>query len=318
LARQVRWFLRRNALPKVLAIPNRAGWAIDYKAKNIKQALADRFDVSLRYEADVTEADVKTADIVLVFYWLELQNMKVPESVFARRHDRLLMGICSHVELDGKRREPGLAMLRRLPRAVFVNSKILETEFSPLMSVPVHYTPNGMDSTFFTPAPEPIERAPGELRVGWAGSLKNHGSAHRRFHEVIEPAAADVPGARLVTAIREEHWRDHDEMLDFYRGLDVYVCASVSEGTPNPCLEAAACGVPVITTRVGNMPEFIDDGVNGCFFDGTTADLVAQLTHLRDDVSLRSSMGRRIRQTAESWDWSVQSLNYARMFESML
>src|SRR5262249_30867749 len=100
--------------------------------------------------------------------------------------------------------------------------------------------------------------------------------------------------------------------------LDVYVCASISEGTPNPCLEAAACGVPVITTPVGNMPELIEDGGNGFFFDGTEAELVDRLTRLRDDASLASSMSSRIRESMVLWDWNVQAQSYARMFESVL
>jgi glycosyltransferase involved in cell wall biosynthesis len=244
--------------------------------------------------------------------------MKLPESDLARRSDRLVMGIGSHTSLEGDRRERGLEVLRRLPRAVFVNSRELERAYGPLMTVPVHYTPNGVDTTFFSPGAEQCGQQPGELRVGWAGSLKNHGSAHRRFHEVIEPAVAAVPGARLFTAIREERWRPHAEMVEFYRGLDVYVCASVSEGTPNPCLEAAACGVPIVTTPVGNMPELIDDGVNGFFFDGTVPELVDRLTRLRDDAALAASMSARIRQSATAWDWTIQAENYARMFESVL
>jgi hypothetical protein len=42
-------------------------------------------------------------------------------------------------------------------------------------------------------------------------------------------------GAELRLAIREEKWRGREEMLDFYHSLDVYVCASRSEGAPNPC-----------------------------------------------------------------------------------
>ena len=55
---------------------------------------------------------------------------------------------------------------------------------------------------------------------------------------------------QLLTAAREERWRGPEEMRDFYRSLDVYLCASRSEGAPNTCLEAAACGVPLVTTAV--------------------------------------------------------------------
>ena len=304
-------------LPRILAIADRPGWAIDRKAQNLRRVLARRFEIVQRFQHDVTESDVNAADIVLIFYWFQIAKLPLPESVLARRSDRLVIGICSHREMEGEFREPGLAILQRLARAVFVNNRKLEHEYAPLLRIPVHYTPNGVDTTFFCPPPEPQPYS-GELRVGWAGSLGNHGPAHRGFHDVIEPAVAAVPGVRLQTAIREQHWRNHDEMLDFYRDLDVYVCASRSEGTLNPCLEAAACGVPLVTTRVGNMPELVRDGDNGLFFDGTAEGLANKLALLRDTPSLRSRMATRMIETIREWDWSVQAENYAHMFTSLL
>ncbi|RJT29723.1 glycosyltransferase family 4 protein [Mesorhizobium jarvisii] len=304
-------------LPRILAIADRPGWAIDRKAQNLRRVLARRFEIVQRFQHDVTESDVNAADIVLIFYWFQIAKLPLPESVLARRSDRLVIGICSHREMEGEFREPGLAILQRLARAVFVNNRKLEHEYAPLLRIPVHYTPNGVDTTFFCPPPEPQPYS-GELRVGWAGSLGNHGPAHRGFHDVIEPAVAAVPGVRLQTAIREQHWRNHDEMLDFYRDLDVYVCASRSEGTPNPCLEAAACGVPLVTTRVGNMPELVRDGDNGLFFDGTAEGLANKLALLRDTPSLWSRMATRMIETIREWDWSVQAENYAHMFTSLL
>jgi len=304
-------------LPRILAIADRPGWAIDRKAQNLRRVLARRFEIVQRFQHDVTESDVNAADIVLIFYWFQIAKLPLPESVLARRSDRLVIGICSHREMEGEFREPGLAILQRLARAVFVNNRKLEHEYAPLLRIPVHYTPNGVDTTFFCPPPEPQPYS-GELRVGWAGSLGNHGPAHRGFHDVIEPAVAAVPGVRLQTAIREQHWRNHDEMLDFYRDLDVYVCASRSEGTPNPCLEAAACGVPLVTTRVGNMPELVRDGDNGLFFDGTAEGLANKLALLRDTPSLRSRMAARMIETIREWDWGVQAENYAHMFTSLL
>ncbi|RNJ44994.1 lipopolysaccharide biosynthesis protein [Mesorhizobium erdmanii] len=304
-------------LPRILAIADRPGWAIDRKTQNLRRVLERRFEIVQRFQHDVTESDVNAADIVLIFYWFQIAKLPLPESVLARRSDRLVIGICSHRELEGEFREPGLATLHRLARAVFVNNRKLEHEYAPLLRIPVHYTPNGVDTTFFCPPPEPQPYS-GELRVGWAGSLGNHGPAHRGFHDVIEPAVAAVPGARLLTAIREQHWRNHDEMLDFYRDLDVYVCASRSEGTPNPCLEAAACGIPLVTTRVGNMPELVRDGDNGLFFDGTAEGLADKLALLRDTPSLRSRMAARMIETIREWDWRVQAENYAHMFTSLL
>ena len=57
------------------------------------------------------------------------------------------------------------------------------------------------------------------------------------------------------------------EMLNFYNNIDYYLCVSYNEGTPNPALEAGSCGVPIISTKVGNIPEIIKKNVNGFFIE---------------------------------------------------
>ncbi len=305
-------------LPRILAIVDRPGWAIDKKASCLARHLADRYRFIVRYQHEVDEDDLKAADLIVIFYWLELLKMPLSEAVLARFSDRLLMGICSHYELDGLLREQGLVVLNRLPTRVFAINAMLQREVAPLIRVPVHYTPNGVDTTFYQPAPAPHRPATDRLRVGWSGSLSNMGPEHRGFTNIIEPAVAALPGFELVTAIREERWRNSDEMLEFYHDIDLYVCASRSEGAPNTCLEAAACGIPVVTTRVGNMPELITDGENGLFFDGTVNGLIEKLSLLRDSPALRSAYGKRIRRSVEAWDWCHLAENYDRMFRAVL
>jgi glycosyltransferase involved in cell wall biosynthesis len=48
-------------------------------------------------------------------------------------------------------------------------------------------------------------------------------------------------------------------MCDYYEKIDVYICVSITEGTPKPLLEAMGCGVPVITTDVGVVKEYIGE-----------------------------------------------------------
>ena len=77
------------------------------------------------------------------------------------------------------------------------------------------------------------------------------------------PAIKGSKGSVLKLAAREEKWRTQEEMVAFYQGVDVQICASRTEGGPHPLLEAAACGIPLISTRVGIAPELIKDGDNG-------------------------------------------------------
>jgi glycosyltransferase involved in cell wall biosynthesis len=305
--------------PVVLCVVDRPNWAHDRKTEALKRTLGDAYEIVKRYQADVSTDDLGRADCVLFYYWLQVERLSPLREMLRRLRERLVIGICSHFELDGAWREPGLATLEELARAVFVNNRQLREEFEPALSRPVFYTPNGVDTELFragaAPRP-PVSRR--TLRVGWAGSLTNHGAEHRGVHQFIAPAVTAVAGAELCLAVREEKWRDQEEMLEFYRSLDVYVCASRSEGTPNPCLEAAACGLPVITTRVGNMPDLIREGENGFFVERDVADIAEKLRRLRDDPELRVRLGRTARATIEPWDWRRQAAHYDAMFQTVL
>ncbi|HEY4639853.1 MAG TPA: glycosyltransferase [Thermoanaerobaculia bacterium] len=307
---------KRASEPRVLCIVNRPNWAHDLKTRALATALAGHYRLVTRYQSEVTAADIESADLVLVHFWLQIDEMRHLARAFRRASDRLILGACSEYELEGAWRKPGLAMLSKLPRAVFAINLKLAKRLEATLERQVFYTPNAVDTDFYRPVAAP-PRA-GMLRVGWAGSLKNHTAEHRGVPNFIAPAVAAVDGAELCLAAREERWRNPEEMREFYQSLDVYVCASRSEGGPNPCLEAAACGVPVVTTPVGSMPEFIRDGENGFFVARDIDDIAAKLRRLRDDPRLREQMGRAARMAVEAWDWRHLASRYAEMFEAVL
>lgn len=307
----------KDGRPFVLCIVDRPGWAHDRKTAAIASALAGEYRLVTRYQSELSEADLDSADLALFYYWLQIDGLSWRMRRAVKRvRDRLLIGACSHYELERRWRKPGLAMLSTLPRAVFANNLGLAKQLEAALGRDVFYTPNGVDTTFFRPEGAPP--AVGPLRVGWAGSLSNQTSEHRGVPQFIVPAVAAVEGAELCLAAREERWRGAEEMRDYYQSLHVYVCASLSEGTPNPCLEASACGVPIVTTPVGNMPEFVREGVNGLFVTRDVDDIAAKLRLLRGDRELRGRMGQAARAAAEAWDWREQSTRYAMMFEEVL
>ncbi len=307
-------------LPRVVYVVDAKGWAHDKKAKNLCRALAGRYEGRVVYQDALTQRDLEEADLVVVFYWRQLQSLERLKEPLSRMRGKLLMGVCSHNELEGEHRSPGLAALRRLPRFVFTHSSLLEREVRPLVGGASRSLPNGVDATFFAPDETKRARRDGEpLVVGWAGSVANFGAEMRGLPNVIQPACDALEGVELRIAAREDRLRTEDEMRAFYRSLDVYVCASRVEGTPNPCLEAAACGVPVVSTVVGNMPEMIEDGENGFLLPRTALAFQKALTVLRDNERLRARMGKKARARIEQdWDWAARAEGFARMFDEAL
>ena len=305
-----------STMPRVLFIVDRPNWAHDFKTRNLMRLLGSEYDIRLRYQTDVTEEDIDGATLVLIYYWLQFKRMEPLIPVFRRNRHKLLVGICSSYEFEEDRQAEGVAHIRDLASGVFMNNLLLYRQYQPLFKIPAFYTPNGVDTTFYSP--ETSKASASRLRVGWAGSLTNRSPGYRGYHEFIVPAVAAVDRVELRTAAREDKWRGPEEMREFYRSLDVYVCASLTEGTPNPCLEAAACGVPLLTTCIGNMPELIRHGINGFFIERDVDDIARHLRIVRDDNNLRLAMSGQIQNDIQAWDWSLRSQAYRDMFQEMV
>ena len=79
--------------------------------------------------------------------------------------------------------------------------------------------------------------------------------------------------------------------------LDLFVLSSLNEGISNTILEAMACGVPVVASRVGGNPELVREGTDGCLFPAGDVSALGDClrAYLADDA-LRSAHGANGRQ----------------------
>ncbi len=82
-----------------------------------------------------------------------------------------------------------------------------------------------------------------------------------------------------------------DDVPAVMRCLDVLVNASRAEPFGLTVLEAQACGVPVVASAAGGIPEFVTDDANGLLFASGDDDALARaLTRLLSDATLRSRL----------------------------
>jgi L-malate glycosyltransferase len=107
---------------------------------------------------------------------------------------------------------------------------------------------------------------------------------------------------------------------DYLSAADVLLLPSEQESFGLAALEAMACEVPVIATRVGGVPEVVTDGETGFLSAvGDVEKMSADAGRLLQDAELRSDMGRRARSSAVSrYSTDLIIPQYERFYERVL
>jgi glycosyltransferase involved in cell wall biosynthesis len=125
-----------------------------------------------------------------------------------------------------------------------------------------------------------------------------------RFVLVGDPDPGN-PASVPVATLRAWHghngvewWGHRDNMPAVFRTADIACLPSYyREGLPKVLLEAAACGLPIVTTDAPGCREIVRDGDNGFLVPVRDAQALAvTLRSLIDNVALRAKMGRRARE----------------------
>lgn len=90
----------------------------------------------------------------------------------------------------------------------------------------------------------------------------------------------------------------------YLQALDIFVLPSLTETTSLATLEAMACGLPVIVTRVGYVKNYISNGKNGLFFrKSDPVDLSEKISAVLRRDALRERLGKNAKRTAKEFSW---------------
>ena len=144
------------------------------------------------------------------------------------------------------------------------------------------WVPNGIDTAAWQLLPHDRDeaaqfRVPGRRVLGMFGQLKQKKGV-RFFLDALEQsgladrfhilAVGDVDPSLGLTALP---FRDRLDLLPLYAACDLVVVPSFYDGLPNVVLEAAALGVPLLTSNAGGMADLLVDGENGIVFEAGDA-----------------------------------------------
>lgn len=107
-----------------------------------------------------------------------------------------------------------------------------------------------------------------------------------------------------------------DEMPIVYRGSDIFALPSENETFGQVFIEAMSCGLPVIGTKVGGIPEIISDSYNGFLVPPDDSSVLAQrIERLLNDTSIRNKF---ISAGSKSVESTFTTLKQLSDFEKML
>jgi N-acetyl-alpha-D-glucosaminyl L-malate synthase BshA len=207
----------------------------------------------------------------------------------------------------------------------------------------IHVIPNFLDCSEYRRRPDPELRArlcpPGQceaivMHISNFRSVKRTSMVLEIFQRIllqvrarlvmvgdgpdrlaVERQAAEAGLTDLVDFVGEQY-----EVVSWLSTADLFLLPSAQESFGLAALEAMACEVPVIASRVGGLPEVIDDGVTGFICDPDDLETMVDLgVRMLTDASLAGTIGLAAAQSVRSrFCASVVVPQYEQYYEDVL
>ena len=324
-------------LPTITLVIDKPDWALDHVAQQVIRHLSDKFIFQRIYLSDFDNL----ADILLLaqksqlihFLWRPLasdfdsaytqgkiKELGLNRETFYQRYVQnkvISVGVYDHLLLEGEEARFTQKLFSDSDSIIShytVSSKRLKRLYDAnpaILHKPDAIVCDGVDLSLFKP--ENLQRfrnvSGRTLKIGWVGNSKWAIEDLKGIRTVIEPAVqrliAEGYNLGLITSNRVDRLIPHEQMPAFYNSIDVYVCASLHEGTPNPILEAMACGVPVITTDVGLVPELFGPKQRQYVLkERSVTCMVDALRRLLDHMEDFNLLSEENLIQIQQWDWS--------------
>lgn len=204
---------------------------------------------------------------------------------------------------------------------------------------PIRVTPFGVDTTRFSPGAAQIE--PGVPTIGVVKFLDpNYGidtsvRAFRlirsSFHGAVRLVIAGAgPYEKRLRLLIEELGLSEDVTLlgqvphaqipSLLRSFDVFLNLSKHESFGVAVLEASACGIPVVATNVGGLPEVVVPGETGFLVPTDDPQAAADaVLRIINDPALKKRLGENGRRwVSETYDWNGSVDRLERLYEDVV
>lgn len=139
-----------------------------------------------------------------------------------------------------------------------------------------------------------------DLHLVLIGDIEGDGF-HSHYHELNALRMADE---RLADRVHFTGFVSDKDLVTLIAGSEALCLPSFSEGFGLPAIEAMACGIPVLASSAGSLPEVVGDA--GLLFDPhDSAAISAAIQEISTNAGLRSELNRRALQRSSQFSWAA-------------
>lgn len=256
------------------------------------------------------------------------KNLKIPYAVWGRG---------SEIYLPGRPLAMISKSILRNADAILALTEDMKQAMQNLCDKEIFVVPNGIDLEMFKP---PLESRKGSnaktiIFVGRLHPVKGV----QYLIEAMNIVHQKMPEAELILVgdgKEREHLKSltgrlglkeciefagrvpHEKIQDYMGLADVFVLPGLSEGFPVTILEAMACGLPVVATRVGGLPDIIEDSINGYLVEAMDQEQIAEaLLKILQDERLRKEISNNNRETAGRYTWDMVAVTIEGIYQNI-
>ena len=233
--------------------------------------------------------------------------------------------------------QPLRRLIFRHSKAVIANSEGLRKLAETADPFPVKVIPNGVDVEFFTP-PETRIKNSSSIKLLFAGRFQKQKNLFFLLDEMNilareiqkafelhivgngpleEPLKKHANTMEIRGKVFWHNWCSKDELKKKYQEADCLVNPSLYEGMPNVVLEAMACALPVVASRVAGNESVVKHGETGLLFELNRPEEFRQaVATIIMEIEQGFRMGRKGRTWVENqFSWNRMAQEYIQLFE---
>lgn len=319
---------------KIYLVIDAFGWVQEKRAKQFIELEKERNIIykiiDFKYFKNHNDKFIYEKCIIYFMSWRILDGYDLTK--LKKLKEKIIVGVTSHYNIGGVKnksscisnKQPYSITLKKsfsilnFFKYLSVNSEILHKYLKRKIKGKIFCTPNGVNHKYF------IKKKinfcdQNKIKIGWNGKEKS-AKNFKLLKKILKEYKFDIDFKFKVSnrkiSIFDKLIFKKNNMKSFYSDLDFYLCTSWHEGTPNPCLESLSCGIPVITTKVGNMPEIIKNNYNGFFIEANIKSFGKTLKKIKKlNIIDYKKMSERARNSIlKKWTWEYKYLAIKKMF----